>query len=155
MSISAPQNELIPRKITLTDAAKNQWILYHNAIDRDLGAGMRLVPIRRFANKAAEHVLRLSGIQAMVQCADVEQIGVEDMERGIMLVEYYLNEAMRIQGCLSILRDLLLAQKVLNWCKESGARGYCVTGDLSTGAISNKIRWQSTAHYGHIKNMDG
>ncbi len=119
-SISAPQNELIPRKITLTDAAKKQWILYHNAIDRDLGAGMRLVPIRRFANKAAEHVLRLSGIQAMIQCSDTDQIDVEDVERGIILVEYYLNEAMRIQGCLSIHPDLLLAQKVLNWCKESG-----------------------------------
>jgi hypothetical protein len=118
--LPAHQNELIPRKITLTDAAKKQWILYHNAIDRDLGVGMRLVPIRRFANKAAEHVLRLSGIQAILQCADTDQIDIEDVERGIMLVEYYLNEAMRIQGCLSIHPDLLLAQKVLNWCKESG-----------------------------------
>lgn len=118
-SLSAPQNELIPRQITLTDAAKRQWILYHNAIDRDLSAGMRLVPIRRFANKAAEHVLRLSGIQAMIQCADVDQISLEDVERGIILMEYYLMEAMRIQGCLSIHPDLLLAQKVLKWCKDT------------------------------------
>jgi len=119
-SLSAPQNELLPRQMTLTDAAKRQWIIYHNAIDRDLSAGRRLVPIRRFANKAAEHVLRLSGIQAMIQCADVDQIGVEDVERGIVLMEYYLAEAMRIQGCLSLHPDLLLAQKVLNWCKDAG-----------------------------------
>ncbi len=49
-----------------------------------------------------------------------DQIDIEDVERGIMLVEYYLNETMQIQGYLSIHPDLLLMQKVLNWCKESG-----------------------------------
>lgn len=116
----APQNELIPRKIILTKEAKAEWVLYHNAIDQELAPGGRLEPIRRFSNKAAEHVLRLAGILAMTENINTQEIGVEYIGRAIVLVEYYLTETMRIQSCLSIDPDLLLAKKVLNWCWEKG-----------------------------------
>lgn len=116
----APQNELIPRKMTLTAEAKNEWICYHNSIDRDLAPGKRLELIRRFSNKAAEHVLRLAGILSMIEHIEADEIEVEYIRRGIVLVEYYITETLRIQNCLSIDPELLLAKKVLNWCWEKG-----------------------------------
>lgn len=112
----SPQNELKPRRIGLTEEAKKEWIRYHNGIDLDLGHGKRLEQVRRFANKAAEHALRLAGILAMIEQPETNEIGLEQIQKGIALVEYYLTESIRIQGYLSINPDLLLAQKLLHWC---------------------------------------
>jgi hypothetical protein len=112
----APQNELHPRLLNLSKSAKMEWIRYHDSIDKDLAQGGRLEQVRRFANKAAEHVLRLAGNLAMVDQVEIELIEAEDVCRGIVLMEYYLKEAMRIQGHLSIPPDILLAKKFLEWC---------------------------------------
>lgn len=112
----APQNELYPRLLHLSHSAKMEWMRYHNGIDKDLVPGGRLEQIRRFSNKAAEHVLRLAGNLAMIDRVETELIEVEEICRGITLMEYYLKEAMRIQGHLSIHPDILLAQKLLQWC---------------------------------------
>lgn len=111
----APQNELKPPLITLTESAKREWISYHNCIDLDSGLGKRLEPIRRFSNKAAEHVLRLAGNLQIIDLIETNQIDVEYIQKGIRLVEYYLEESMRIQGCLSIHPDLVLSQRLLDW----------------------------------------
>jgi hypothetical protein len=106
--------------LILTKPAKKEWILYHNAVDQDIAAGKRLEPIKRFSNKAAEHVLRLAGNLAMFDQIETIQIELEQIQRGIILVEYYLNELMRIQGYLSIHPDLALAQRLLQWCWNKG-----------------------------------
>lgn len=51
---------------------------------------------------------------------EIEQIELEDVQRGIALVEYYLTELMRIQGYLTVPTDLILAQKLLNWFGSKG-----------------------------------
>lgn len=122
----APQNELKPLKLNLTATAKKEWISYHNAIDKDLGVGKRLEQIRRFANKAAEHVLRLAGNLGMIDRIEMDQVELEDVQRGIALVEYYLNELMRIQGYLTIPTDLILAQKLLNWFGSKGRDAFAL-----------------------------
>lgn len=112
----SPQNELKPRLLTLARDAKAAWVVFHDAIDKDLSSGGKLEPIRRFGSKAAEHVLRLAGNLAMLSNPKVEVIQGQYIHQGIELVEYYLSEALRLQGHLSIPHQLILAQKVLNWC---------------------------------------
>lgn len=112
----APQNELHPPDLPLTLPAKNHWIQFHDAIDRDLVTGRRLEPIHRFGNKAAEHVLRLAGILSVVENDNVTVIELKHIEAAIALVEYYLSEALRIQGCLTIHPEIVLARKILDWC---------------------------------------
>jgi len=116
----APQNELKPRLLTLTGEAKVAWVKFHDAIDKDLSAGGRLEPIRRFGSKAAEHVLRFAGNLAMISDPKVQVIQEQYIHRGIELVEYYLSETLRVQGYLSIPHHLILAQKVLHWCCNKG-----------------------------------
>lgn len=118
--LPAPQNELHPADLELTLSAKNHWIDFHNAIDKDLIPGKRLEPIRRFANKAAEHVFRIAGILSIIENIEVTQIESKHIEAAIVMIEYYLSEALRIQGCLAIHPDILLAKKLLGWC---GAKG--------------------------------
>lgn len=116
----APQNELHPGNLELTLSAKNLWIQFHNAIDKDLVPGNRLEPIRRFANKAAEHVLRLAGNLSMVENNEITHIDYQHIEAAIALIEYYLSEALRIQGCLAIHPDIALSKKLLEWCWNKG-----------------------------------
>lgn len=116
----APENELSPGELTLSHEAKNAWIAYHNEVELDLGPGKRYEPIRRFANKAAEHVLRMAGTMSLFDNLDIVQIEEECILRAITLTKYYLEENLRIHGYLSINPDLALAQKTLNWCWEKG-----------------------------------
>ena len=118
----APQNELKPRRMILTTPARRNG----SFITMRLIMIWLLKKIRSnspFLNKAAEHVLRLAGNLAMIDQIEAEQIEAEVVERGIALVNYYLNEAMRIQGYLAIHPDLALAQKLLRWCWSRG-RGF-------------------------------
>lgn len=116
----APQNELCPKQLSLSDEAKKTWIAFHNEVELALGPGKRYEPIKRFANKAAEHVLRLAGIMSLFDNLDVAQIEEETIRKTITLTKYYLEETLRIQGYLSINPELALAQKTLNWCWEKG-----------------------------------
>lgn len=116
----APQNELKPRLLTLAREAKTAWVNFHDAVDKDLAAGGRLEPIRRFGSKSAEHVLRLAGNLAMVSNPEVQIIKEQYIHQSIELVEYYLSETLRVQGYLSIPYHLVLAQKVLHWCWSKG-----------------------------------
>jgi hypothetical protein len=72
--------------------------------------------IKRFASKAAEHILRLAGIPALIDEPDTNQIDVQHIERGIKLVDYYLSEILRIQ----VNPELALAQKIFEHFWDKG-----------------------------------
>lgn len=112
----APQNELKPRNLSLSYDAKLAWVKFHDTVDKELAPGGQFTSIRRFGSKAAEHVLRLAGILAMIDDPDVTIIEERYVHMGITLVNYYLSETARIHGYVSIPHNLVLAQKVLDWC---------------------------------------
>jgi hypothetical protein len=133
--LPAPQNELKPKSITLTGEAKAAWVKFHDAIDKDLSAGGRLEPIRRFGSKAAEHVLRLAGNLAIISDPEVKVVQEQHIHRGIELVEYYLSETLRVQGYLSIPHHLILAQKVLHWCWNKGKETLTIKDLYQNGPV--------------------
>jgi len=114
----APQNELKPKTLCLTENAKAVWVKFHDEIDKELSSEGNLAGIRRFGSKAAEQVLRLAGILAMLDNPNVGLVDEKYIDRGIVLVRYYLSEIERIQGYLSIPINLVLAQKVLDWYRS-------------------------------------
>lgn len=114
-SSPAPQNELKPRNLPLTKSAEKIWIEYYNRNELELAPGMRLAPIKRMGNRAPEHALRLAGNLVFFEHPDVEAIPPEFILRGIKLTEFYLKEALRIQGYFSIHPDLAEAKELLTW----------------------------------------
>lgn len=118
--LPAPQNELHPRTLHLVAQAKKRWIKFHDEIDQQLAPKQKLEFVKRFASKAAEHVLRLAGIFAIIEQPNTNQIEENHIERGITLVNYYLSEILRIQGYLMINPELALAQKTLEHFWERG-----------------------------------
>ncbi len=119
-SSTDPKNEIKARPLPLSAEAKKIWIAFHDKNDTNLAEGNSHYPIRRFASKAPEHVLRLSGTLALTEDPQVEEIAAEYIERAILLIEYYFTERLRIHGFTSINPDLVCAASLLKWFwKES------------------------------------
>lgn len=136
----ALQNELKPRSLTLSPQAKQTWIEFHNALDTETAEGKRWHVIRRFASKAAEHVLRLSGVLTLIEEPDAVEIGLECLQRGICLIEYYLEERLRIQGFISINPDLSCAASLLKWFWNQGYSQIGLTTVYQYGPLPLGIR---------------
>src|SRR5690606_719241 len=60
------------------------------------------------------------GVLTLIEDFEAQEINLERVERAIQLVNYYLNERMRIQGFISINENLTRADSLLNWLWEQG-----------------------------------
>lgn len=116
------RNELQPRNIPLSDSAKNEWIKYFDGIEKMLGEGGKLECIRGFASKAAEHAARIAGVLALVGDPAATEIDLRCIQSGILLLDYYLTETLRIQDTGVADPDLQLAQRLLDWLHGSSDR---------------------------------
>lgn len=107
--------ELTPREIRLTQEATARWIAFHDECEADLAAGQRLEPVRAFANKLAEHTLRIAAVLEIVDDPTATTISLGALDRATTLARYYAGEALRLfdQGAVS--PEILRAEKVLKW----------------------------------------
>ncbi len=105
------------KTLHLTADAKALWITFYEDTEQKIRAGGKFESMGGFASKAAEHAIRLSGIVSLFDDPEKTMIEVEAVEAGIALVEFYLNEVLRLQGTAFISPDLLLADKLLGWLK--------------------------------------
>ena len=92
------KNELRPKAITLSTEAKAQWISFHNAIELQLHGRGKYVTIRAFASKAAEHAIRLAAVLTLIEDPDSCKIPAEKLHSATELVDYYLEENLRLSG---------------------------------------------------------
>ncbi len=106
---------LDPRIIELSDDARDAWIMFHDQVERDLGDGGALRPVRGFGAKLAEHAARLAAVMAIYADPDAPAVGGEDMANAIALAQHYGSEALRLQGAAAVAPDLLLAARLLKW----------------------------------------
>lgn len=117
------KNELAPRSLTLNQEAKRMWTLFHDDIDRLLKKEGDYFPIRRMANKIAEQSLRIAGSLSLINNFETDSISLDEMERGIVLCKFYLNEALRITDMGFQDPNLELAQNALAWMKRKTMHG--------------------------------
>src|SRR5262249_10815202 len=102
-----------------------------------------LASIQGLAAKAAEHAARLAGILILIADLQASAISKVYIEAGIELVQFYLNEALRLFNSASINPDLLLAEKLLLWARTRGKPLY-LRAVYQYGP--NAIRDKATAH---------
>ena len=112
------RNELNPRLVPLSAAAKRVWVEYADTIESQLAVGQPLETVRGFASKSAEHAARIAGVLALLQDAGVREIGVIEIESAIALMDYYLTEVLRIQAAGVADPDIQLAERLLRWLSD-------------------------------------
>jgi hypothetical protein len=111
-----PSRILDPPALTIPAKVKRQWESFYNHVEDQLRPDGALAPVRGFGSKLAEHALRLAGIVTLVHDVSAREIGLEAMEAGITLAEFYTSEALRIFGHASMHPDLELADRLFTWC---------------------------------------
>jgi hypothetical protein len=111
------RNELAPRVLPLSAAATTAWQKFYDHLEGQCGAGNELVAIGDFAAKAAEHAARIAGVITIVEDLRAKEIGLEHMEGALMLADWYVNEALRLQQAGRTDPKLIKAAKLLEWLK--------------------------------------
>jgi Protein of unknown function (DUF3987) len=109
------RNELIPRTVPLSPEARRLWVAFHNHIEKRLGAGGELEPVRGLANKLPEHAARIAAVLTLVGDMQAGEVGAGEMEAGIRLAQHYAAEAMRLFGTSRVSGELREAQQLLAW----------------------------------------
>jgi hypothetical protein len=110
-----PSDGLSPKTLRLDAAATEMLIAYHNDVDAQLVPGGDWHPIKGLARKAPEHAARLAAAIAYFDNQDVQEIGADYMKAGIVLMDFYLAEAVRIREGMAINEDLSMAEDLRQW----------------------------------------
>lgn len=136
-------NELKPRKLPLSQAGMNLWILFHNFVEENLAEGKKFSTIRGFASKAPEQVLRIAAVLSLIQDINAQNVGKDQIESAICLMQFYLSEALRLFDAALINPEMLLAQKLSDWLKLRGESYVAATTVYHQGP--NSIRHKAVA----------
>jgi len=117
---NSSKNELEPLSLPLCDSAKKQWVKFADEIERELGPGARLESVRSFANKLAEHALRIAAVLQLIDNPNSREIGLKVFERALTLARFYLDEALRQYEQGQISEELMDADRMLRHLHASG-----------------------------------
>ena len=112
---------LNPRKLSLTTEAARLYEAYGNQCFKK--AGGRLAPVRAMVMKAEDNLLRLAATLTLWNKHSAGSIDSESVEAAGYLMDYYLEEGLRIADFSSELSDdsdLSMAADLLKWAKVNG-----------------------------------
>lgn len=113
-------NELDPRALPIGEEACSVWIEFHDHIEGSVGAEGPLALIRGFAAKAAENAARIAGVLTIVADIDALEIGGEAMRNATALMDWYVQELLRLKGAAPVDARIETALNLLKWLKKEG-----------------------------------
>jgi hypothetical protein len=137
-------NELEPRPLSLAPEARSRWTSFTNYVERAIGQGGELEPVRGLGNKLPEHAARLAAVLSVVRDLDSTAISDDEIRAGICLAEHYAAEALRLFDTRQMSAELLLAQRLLAWLLRQWAEPAVSLPDIYQRSL-NAIRDQATA----------
>jgi hypothetical protein len=114
------KNELMPNRIELDAEAKQIWHMFHDKVEEQLSEQGDLSSIKGLGNKAPEHALRLAAVLAGFDASTISnfsRISSRYMRNSIILIHYYLNEALRLFNSGITDPKLTEANKLLEWLR--------------------------------------
>ncbi|WP_434560743.1 YfjI family protein [Pseudomonas sp. R1-6] len=100
-------------KLSLSPLARRRWIDLHDAIEAQLGEFGELASVRPSGSKAADNLLRVAGILAVLEESSV--VEVDHIQRASALVGYYLTEIQRLTEQEPVCRVKEEADRLLRW----------------------------------------
>jgi hypothetical protein len=116
------RNELAPRTLLLSPEARRLCVAFHDHVEKRLGPGGELEPVRGLANKLPEHAARIAAVLTLVDDVESGEVGCTEMEAGIELAQHYAVEAMRLFGVSRVSDELREAKQLLVWLQTSWSR---------------------------------
>ena len=115
--LAKTRNALDPRRLELAPEAARRWLAFADDIERLLGAGKALEPVRGFANKLPEHAARVAGVLTLIEDLGAIAISCRTLDQAIRILDFYTSEALRLFEAASCPPELRHAEKLLEWLK--------------------------------------
>lgn len=120
----APVDEdgiLTPAMLTLSPAAKDAWVTFHDAIEAELRAGGELYDLRDVGSKSADNVVRMAAL-FHVFAGSIGPVDFDCVESSAQVNTWHLLEAKRFLGELAMPPELAnpirLETWLLDYCKR-------------------------------------
>ncbi len=134
------RNELKPRGLTFSPAAKGTWVSFHDEIETGIGRGGKFEQIKASAGKLAEHAARISGILTLIENFAATEVSAEAMENGCKLARFYADEALRLFYVGLISPELAEAEKLRDWLSKHDEKFISLPGIYQYGPKSIRER---------------
>ena len=135
--------ELDPVELPLTDEAKALAMAANNQFETLMARGADLAELRDRTSKAVENACRIAGVLAVIEGGlSVQAIDTGHLERALILVQWYLAEALRIRGAAAIPQSVIDAELLSAWLRERGFKQFRSKQVLRSGPnqLRNKTR---------------
>jgi hypothetical protein len=97
------------------DPARRTWTEFCDHVERELGPGGSLEPVRGFANKVPEHAARIAAVLSIIDDPRCQEITSTAIYAGIDLAQHYVMEALRLFDAGSARPEILRAEQLLDW----------------------------------------
>ena len=135
--------ELDPVELPLTDEAKDLARAASNQFETLMARGADLAELRDRTSKAVENACRIAGVLAVIEGGlSVRAIDRGHLERALILVQWYLSEALRIRGAAAIPQSVIDAELLSAWLREREFKQFRSKQVLRFGPnqLRNKMR---------------
>ena len=112
------EGEPAPRNIALSKEAKAYWVQAYNTIELALAPLGALREIKPTASKASENMARIAAVLTLTANPNAVEIPLSDMEAAAQLMDFYLQEAVRLNSVAETDLTLTRANVLLNWLHD-------------------------------------
>ncbi len=104
----------------LSPEAKKRYVAFYTSVEDELKEGGKYRPISAFASKAAEHSVRIAATLTCISSQYLLEIDELQMDSGARIMDFYLNEALRLSEVAQVSQDLQDAQVLYHWIVNEG-----------------------------------
>lgn len=138
--VDGSRNELEPMALPITEEAAADWSAFYDHIEGQCGPGSDLRPVQDFAAKSAEHAARIAGVLTIVENIHATEIGIEAMRSALVLADWYVNEAVRLQQAARTDSKLMAAQQLLDWMRGRGEEVFSFREIIQFGPSATRTK---------------
>ena len=107
-----------PRILNLSDDAHRVWVEYFNFVEAAQGKDGPYEYHTAAASKSAEQAARIAAVFTLLSEDHALEVGLEAMQQGITIAQWFLDESLRLNGHLTTSRGQRHAEILLEWLKE-------------------------------------
>ena len=135
--------ELDPLELPLSAEAGQLALQAGNQFETLMAAGNDLSELRDRTAKAVENACRIAGVLAAIEGGmGTSEITADHLARALVLIQWYLAEALRIRGAAAVPQSVQDAEALSNWLHARGMRKFRTRDVLNAGPaqLRNKAR---------------
>jgi hypothetical protein len=133
------RNVLNPGCLKLSSGAYRIWCEFNNKIEKSCKEGNENDQISSYATRVPQQSLRIAGTLSVFN-RDADFINEEEMVSAIEIAEYYLREFKRISEGALVDRNLLLAEKLLEFVQTKLPSDFCLANITQLGPNSIRVK---------------